>query len=423
MAWSGKGYPSPSEVRPAQNDRQKQLEVNKKKEKVKQYNKDIKKLEDKIRILQSDRVFVGIKYWEFIIVEATKVTKTTTNPTVLNEALAVIEDAKLEIVRAKAKIYTYNEEIRILRIQRDALFGTKPKPPVEPKNEEESTTVVVGPEVPLSLDYKYNAPMVSGAYLGKGIAANAFGEESGFPVTAPVFTDAYNAWRGVSGGRGTIQMDRQYAKNIATQQKNEIQIDNQMYGFKFLYNPTTVSMGWGVQTMMDPPYMASGEDTFAPISANLITSTVVFEVLLNRIADFNHLLPNGEFSGAYPYGEFDVPVEDRVQIYERGTMYDLEYFFKTINGPRATFTSRFNGLTSDAGWLLPASLELHLGASMRYRIRINEVSINHIIFNDRMVPLLSTVKFVCGRYNDGPSTPIEPARPGGGGARNAAVML
>lgn len=423
MVWSGKGYPSPSQVRPYQNDRQKQLETNRKKEKVKQYNKDIKKLEEKIKGWK-DSPFDSIKFWEKQYKYNKDTYKSTTDPNTLIEAEKGMKFCQEQIDRIKKEIAALEEEIRLLKIQRDAVFGTKPKPPVKPKEEkDDSTTVVVGPEVPLSLDYKYNAPMVSGAYLGKGIAANAFGEESGFPVTAPVFTDAYNAWRGVSGGRGTIQMDRQYAKNIATQQKNEIQIDNQMYGFKFLYNPTTVSMGWGVQTMMDPPYMASGEDTFAPISANLITSTVVFEVLLNRIADFNHLLPNGEFSGAYPYGEFDVPVEDRVQIYERGTMYDLEYFFKTINGPRATFTSRFNGLTSDAGWLLPASLELHLGASMRYRIRINEVSINHIIFNDRMVPLLSTVKFVCGRYNDGPSTPIEPARPGGGGARNAAVML
>ena len=254
---------------------------------------------------------------------------------------------------------------------------------------------------------------MAGAYLGKGIAADSIGgtlTSKGNAITNSTFIDAYSAWRGVTGGRGTIQMDRQYVKSIAESQKDKIKIDPQMYGFKFLYNPTTVSMGWGVQSEMDPPYMASGEDVFNPISANLITSTVVFEVLLNRIADFNHLKSDGSFVEklSNPYGQTNVSIEERKQIYDRGTMYDLEYFFKTINGPRATFRSRFNGQTADAGWLLPSSLELHLGAGMRYRIRINEVSINHAIFNERMVPILSTVRFVCGRYNDGPSEPIQP---------------
>jgi hypothetical protein len=87
-------------------------------------------------------------------------------------------------------------------------------------------------------------------------------------------------------------------------------------------------------------------------------------------------------------------------------MHDLEYFFKTNNGPNGTFTSPYNGLTADSGWLRPSSMELHLGAGMRYRVRINEISINHAIFNARMVPILSTVRFVCGRFNDGPGTPI-----------------
>jgi hypothetical protein len=128
-------------------------------------------------------------------------------------------------------------------------------------------------------------------------------------------------------------MDRKFVNAIGKAQKNTTKFDPQMYGFKFLYNPTTVSMGWGVQQAMDPPYVASGEDPFNPISAGLISSTIVFEVLINRIADFNHINPNGSLRGKYPYGETKVSSEDLRQIYNRGTMYDLEYFFKTINGP------------------------------------------------------------------------------------------
>ena len=413
-------YPSPTDVTQPQNDRQKQLATNRKKAKVAEYNKDIKKLEDKVKAEQK-----RIKIYEDSIVYWTKISKTTTDPTELNYALDAIESNKKTIVKINANIYTFNEEIRILKIQRDAIFA-KPKPkPDSKKDDKPAVTVDKGGNVQFSTDYKYNAPMVSSAYFNKGIAASTFVEDSNFPINAPMFTDAYNAWRGVTGGRGTIQMDRKYVNNIAKSQGDDTTaLDPQMYGFKFLYNPTTVSMGWGVQMDMDPPYESSGADTFNPIASNLISSTIVFEVLLNRIADVSHLQPNGKIIGEYPYGEFDVPKEELQQIYERGTMYDLEYFFKTINGPHATFTSSYNGLTADKGWLLPSSMELHLGASMRYRIRINQVSVNHIIFNDRMVPILSKVQFTCGRYNDGPGKPlVTRGGSGGGGARVKSVML
>jgi chaperonin cofactor prefoldin len=340
---------------------------------------------------------------------------TETNPTVIDNLLVARQTIRDRVTATKKKIVALEKQKVDVQNKINTIIGTKP--PVDNKETTTSTTNTItenGGDVEFSTEYKYNAPLVSGAYLGQGISADSIGgtlDTKGFPINAPVFTDAYSAWRGVSGGRGTIQMDRQYVRNMANSQKESLKIDKQMYGFKFLYNPTTVSMGWGVQANMDPDYMSSGEEIFNPISANLITSTVVFEVLLNRIADFNHLKSDGSLIGSYPYGQIDVPIEERKQIYDRGTMYDLEYFFKTINGPRASFTSKYNGVTADAGWLLPSSLELHLGAGMRYRIRINEVSINHAIFNNRMVPILSTVRFVCGRYNDGPGTPIQIAPP------------
>lgn len=410
--WSGKGYPSPSQVQPPQNARQKQISdaakqatINTYKKQIDGYRNDIKKEQKIIKVQQEN-----VKRYSDII-------NTSTNQVQIDAAITSRNAARKIITASNNKIVSLNKSITNTQNAINKLTNKKPVVVKKPGANGTSLTDTVteyGGNVEFSTEYKYNAPLVSSMYLGKGISADVLSgvsDTEGFPINAPVFSDAYNAWKGVNGGRGTIQMDRKYVRNIAKSQKDELQIDTQMYGFKFLYNPTTVSMGWGVQSQMDPPYMASGEDIFNPISANLITSTVVFEVLLNRIADFNYLNPDGSIIGTYPYGEFTVPVEERKQIYERGTMYDLEYFFKTINGPRGTFTSAYNGLTADAGWLLPSSLELHLGAGMRYRIRINEVSINHAIFNTRMVPILSTVRFVCGRYNDGPGTPIQVAQP------------
>ena len=405
--WTGKGYPSPSEVRAPQNARQKQLSdaakqatINTYKKQIEGYEKDIKTQQAIIKVQESN-----VKQYSDII-------NTSTNQVVIDAAITSRNAVRALITEANAKIIRLMKDKNNVQNQINKLTNKKPVVPTKPNSSATTPTVTdQGGKVDqeFSAEYKYNAPLVSGAYLGQGISADSLGaalDTKGFPINAPVFSDAYNAWRGVNGGRGTIQMDRKYVNAIGKAQKDTTKFDPQMYGFKFLYNPTTVSMAWGVQQMMDPNYESSGEDIFNPISAGLISSTIVFEVLLNRIADFNHLNADGSLRGQYPYGQIEVPVQERKQIYERGTMYDLEYFFKTINGPHGTFTSAYNGMTADSGWLRPSSMELHLGAGMRYRIRINEVSINHAIFNNRMVPILSTVRFVCGRYNDGPGTPL-----------------
>jgi hypothetical protein len=423
--WSGKGYPSPSQLQgPPLNARQKQIieaqkqaTINTYKKQIEGYEKDIKKEE------------TNIKEYLKNIKELTDVINTSTNQAIIDDAITYRTLWRAKIVEANNKITSLNKTIRNTQNAINKSIGKKPVVPKKPGaggNSSKNTVTDKGSSFEFSADYKYNAPLVSGAYLGQGISADSLTgglDTKGFTINAPVFSDAYNAWRGVSGGRGTIQMDRKHINVIAkTSNGTTTKFDPQMYGFKFLYNPTTVSMAWGVQQMMDPNYESSGEDIFNPISAGLISSTIVFEIVLNRIGDFNHVNPNGSIRGKYPYGEIDVPVKDLKQIYERGTMYDLEYFFKTINGPHATFTSAYNGLTADSGWLRPSSMELHLGAGMRYRIRINEVAINHIIFNERMVPILSKVQFTCGRYNDGPGTPLlQTTTSGGGGGRANAV--
>ena len=405
--WSGKGYPSPSQAQPTQNARQKQIADAAKQATINTYKKQIEGIEKDIK---NEQKFIkinsqNIENWNIII-------NSSTNQTEIDNAITQRELQRKEIAASNARIIRWMKDKNNIQNQINKLTNKKPVVPQKPAANGNSLTETVtdaGGNFEFSAEYKYNAPLVAGAYLGQGISADSLSgalDTKGFSINAPVFSDAYNAWRGVNGGRGTIQMDRKYVNAIGKAQKNTTKFDPQMYGFKFLYNPTTVSMAWGVQQMMDPNYESSGEDVFNPISAGLISSTIVFEIVLNRIGDFNHLNEDGSIRGKYPYGQIDVPVEDRKQMYKRGTMYDLEYFFKTINGPHGTFTSAYNGLTADSGWLRPSSLELHLGAGMRYRIRINEVSINHLIFNNRMVPILSKVQFTCGRYNDGPGTPL-----------------
>jgi hypothetical protein len=254
--------------------------------------------------------------------------------------------------------------------------------------------------------WNYNAPLVKSAYFNSvnGIASSLQGKGVGSQyIDQGAFTDALTAWKDGQGGRGTIQMDRKARTAIIEAQgKDTGKLDSKMYGFKFLYNPKEVAMAWGIMDQMDPEFVASGQDAFSAISAGLMASSVSVSIILNRIEDDKHIDSDGNYRyGTNPY-PIAVPLEDRKDIWEKGTMYDLEYLFRTLNGPRATFTSALNGPTSDRGWLRPSVVELHLGARMHYRVRVQNLQVAHTIFNERMVPIFTSVKLDLGRFNDGP---------------------
>ena len=287
-------------------------------------------------------------------------------------------------------------------------------------------TVVDGGKVNPKGPYRYNAPLLKNALHNPlGPQASSLDNVS---INQGNYTDARQAWTGVTPGRGTFQMDKKFVVEQldGLNRSNSKQVDDQLYGFKFLYNPTSVTMGWGIQGAVNPEYEASGKDEAIPISAGLFSSQIQFSIILNRIEDMNYLdklgyvseqqkrniTPPSDLDPAQrnriyaanviansPYGE-NVSIDDQRSIYNKGTMYDIEYLFKTINGPHATFKSELNGTTADRGYMRMSILELHLGANLRYRVRISDLGINHTMFNHRMIPILSTVNFTCHRFID-----------------------
>jgi hypothetical protein len=228
------------------------------------------------------------------------------------------------------------------------------------------------------------------------------------------YTDALNSWSTAgSGGRGAFQMDRatNTAATLATAtkaQKNNKHFDPNFYGFKFLYNPQTVNMTWGAVMGANPTFESLGLDAAIPIARNLLQSIISFDIILNRIEDFNVLTSSGLTAGVnnpYPTNKTPDNLELK-KIYDKGTMYDLDYLFKTMHGfdGFTNYTSSLLGETNDPGWLPVRPVELHLGNKLRYRVRITDLSVKHSIFNERMVPILSTVSFTCARYWDGPTS-------------------
>jgi len=275
----------------------------------------------------------------------------------------------------------------------------------------------VGAPPPLKGDpqpYKYNAPMTSSSYLKFG--PQVLSAKNDKLITNPGnWTNAKSAWKpdlsgAFSGAKGTIQMSQDLAsdisanthgtgKNPATGLKN----DTTPYGFKFLYNPTSVGMTWGIVESFSPQFEQSGQDIATAVGNGLLASTVTFSLILNRIEDMQHIKDStGNFltENTSPYPT-TVDSAERGLIYDRGTMYDLEYLFRATGGYNSQYISSVGNMTTaDKGWLMPMPVELHLGANLRYLVRVSTLDINHVIFNERMVPLFTTVNMTCTRYYD-----------------------
>jgi len=280
--------------------------------------------------------------------------------------------------------------------------------------------------------YTYNAPMVKSAYVGNAT------KNLGFTDTPSPYTNAFTqAWKDNKPAKGALQMSKTQIQAIqASFPTSSISSgsgflpDPTPYGFKFLYNPSSVSMSWGLVDSFNPPYEQTGQDPGAAVGAGILSSTITLSLMLNRIGDMTVLnsdglipsiytqvptnpntgyvtggsAPQPVYSGVTDYYPFNVSNDDLKMIYQKGTMYDLEYLFRTVGGFNATYNSYLNGKTADVGWLQPIPVELHLGNSLRYLVRVSELDVQHIMFNERMVPTLTQVNLTLSRYYDNAAT-------------------
>lgn len=329
------------------------------------------------------------------------VNKLTASYASANTARLNIEGALTEGVTKKAKVIVKDSKTK---------KNTK-KPKTNSAGSDVISNAGYSPVV-----YNYNAPMIKTAYLNsKGPQQQTALKSISDPGN---YSDAKVAWsEEARAARGTIQMSLQYATNQSSANSvSKSTYDDRLYGFKFLYNPKEVSMSWGISEGVNWDVVSTGLDKSTPVGLGLMTSTISFSLLINRTGDMNFVDSNGLLSGVdinkiYPYS---VSQDDLKIIYKKGTMYDIEYLFRTINGLNSIYDSNLNGKTADQGWLNGTPVELHLGDGMRYLVRIGSMDVNHTIFNERMVPILSTINLTCHRFYDKPDAAGESRTYSGG---------
>jgi len=258
--------------------------------------------------------------------------------------------------------------------------------------------------------YKYNAPMVKWAYFnaasGVPISIDFIKSKSNTPSKISNARESFN----LPATRGAIQMSPEVAqylrKRSSSKNKKLRKRDNTNYGFRFHYNPTGVGMSYGMMTDMSAELLMSGNENLNMVTP-LQRGGWSIDLYLNRMEDLSYINSDGslvnDLSPLQVYPE-TVDASELKKIYNKGTMYDLEYLFRTLNGGDSDYNSELRGETSDIGWIAGIAVEFHMGNGLRYLGQITSIDINHAVFNDRMVPMLTTVTIKASRFYDLPIT-------------------
>jgi hypothetical protein len=217
---------------------------------------------------------------------------------------------------------------------------------------------------------------------------------------------ATELWTSASGSKGMIvtAASTVAAWNSGSNKPKTADVfDSHNYGFQFMYNPGTVNMSYFTSPNIDVTMMSSGQEMFNLAGVATSQGSIGFQVIINRIADMQYFNSDGTLiKGAEQnYSKPPSSVQDQKDLYNRGTMYDVEYLLRVLMG--TTMSSYLRGTkTADMGWLPAIPVELHLGKSLRYLGVVNNFNLNHIIFNEKMVPLFTTMDISFARLPDYP---------------------
>lgn len=201
-------------------------------------------------------------------------------------------------------------------------------------------------------------------------------------------------------------------------EKDQSALENGIpYGFRFHYNPSTISMGVGITDEVNPSMIISGRETWKPVGALRNLGTVSLTLYLNRIEDMGFFRKVGT---SYQWAS-QTPIENAYSgrrpndkeiegIMTRGTEYDLEFLFRTILG--RPFPTALRGRTANLGTIWGTPCQLWLSASMRFTGRVEGIQWSHRSFNRWMVPMWTEVNLQFVRFPDALSAKDAPTSNG-----------
>jgi len=198
--------------------------------------------------------------------------------------------------------------------------------------------------------------------------------------------------------------------------------NNQKFGFRFMYNPPSLSFSVGVFQNVNSSYILTNPDSALPISSS--GSTISVEIDISRVDDMSIAMWAAEQAATdsqllnklYGSGAANLPsslpdssrvstgvtLEDLNEIRTKGTMYDLDFLFRTTLGRQ--WETVYRGTTADIGIMFSQPLMLYLSKAMVYRVRLTGVNYTHMIFTPDMIPTYTKVSLSFQRIPDGKRT-------------------
>jgi hypothetical protein len=206
--------------------------------------------------------------------------------------------------------------------------------------------------------------------------------------------------------------------------------DNEIpYGFRFHYNPATWGQSVSFTESINPDSIAKSNIDRLPLPGGF--ASISFKLYLNRIADLacmgdyydsseslkriaeeqtNKYMgltsgnPNNYGIPAVTTSATTVsPVNKHLQrILRQGTLYDLDYLYATANGanlgsyhvdgfktPNPNYDNDFR--SPDYGFISPRYVRIWLGPHVTFVGRINNISVQHLLFSQYMIPTFTEV--------------------------------
>ena len=175
------------------------------------------------------------------------------------------------------------------------------------------------------------------------------------------------------------------------------------WGFQFLWNPETIS----TTTTRNSNVVPSNLDKFAN-QGSLFTAmeAINFSITIDRTVDFAFAkaLYNKGASGFEEYyrtgypGDTSETFEQKFDaLMKRGTLADIEYIYRAINGSGQNGNMWLNGFgqeTAELGFLSPTAIAVRFGPdanSISYVGWVESLQIQHTRFTENMIPINSVV--------------------------------
>jgi hypothetical protein len=221
-----------------------------------------------------------------------------------------------------------------------------------------------------------------------------------FDATTPTSTNLVLDTSSASTSTGTTAIGTNYV----------LTADQSYWGFQFLWNPQNIQVGVSRNANFTPSSIDSMAALYGQFTA---METVQFTIVIDRINDFaaaaaassglnmvaalnyNDYTPGG-FIGATQNPQ--LLLQD---LLKKGTLHDLEYLFRAINGSgngsdsNKTWHNSLGRETADIGFLSPNAIALQLGPdatnNLSYIGWVDSLAINHSVFNKNMIPLHTEV--------------------------------